>query len=386
MEDRRISQGKMKAVVVSCDMITGYGAGIDMCWERMMTGETAISKVNRFNTQAFQSDYAATIKGLKYLQRDSLVMQMFRQLFKKGAVSIPGDAKFLLATTKGEIDLLEKNFLQGKGDASKSNPHYLLKKVSALIGIKDRGMIISAACASSSAALATAASMIRRGQTDCVLAVACDSVTEFVFSGFSSLMALDKFHARPFDKERSGLSLGEAAGYILLMSEFRAKKEKRKIIGEIAGWGLSDDANHMTGPSRTSDGLILAIQKALKSACVGEDDIGFISAHGTGTVYNDAMEMRAFHAIFKKKRPAYSIKGAIGHTMGAAGLVETIIALRALKEKTVPLTVNLKVADDDAQGWASSQQRELSENKMALITNAGFSGINTALIVRRDKV
>ncbi|MEK7308447.1 MAG: beta-ketoacyl synthase N-terminal-like domain-containing protein, partial [Nitrospirota bacterium] len=336
---------------------------------------------NRFNTQAFQSDYAATIKGLKYLQRDSLVMQMFKLLFKKDSVSIPEDAKLVLATTKGEIDLLEKNFLQGKGGASKSNPQYLLKKLAAFIGIKDRGMIISAACASSSAALATAASMIRRGHTDCVLAVACDSVTEFVFSGFSSLMALDKFYARPFDKERNGLSLGEAAGYILLMSEFRAKKEKRKIIGEIAGWGLSDDANHMTGPSRTSDGLILAIQKALKSACISEGDIGFISAHGTGTVYNDEMELRAFHAVFKKKRPVYSIKGAIGHTMGAAGLVETIIALRALKEKTVPPTVNLKVADDDAQGWASSRQRELSENKMALITNAGFSGVNTALVV-----
>lgn len=371
----------MKAVVVACDMITAYGMGVDSCWKGILSGKTAISKVNRFNTQVFQSDYAATIKELKYLQRDSLVIQMFRVLFKKDAVSIPGDVKFLLATTKGEIDLLEKSFLQGKGEVPKSNPHYLLKKLSALIGIKDRGMIISAACASSSAALATAASMIRRGHTDCVLAITCDSVTEFVFSGFSSLMALDKFSARPFDKERSGLSLGEAAGYILLMSELRAKKEKRKIIGEIVGWGLSDDANHMTGPSRTSDGLILAIQKALKSARIGEGDIGFISAHGTGTVYNDAMELRAFHSIFKKKRLVYSIKGAIGHTMGAAGLVETIIALRALKEKTVPPTVNLKVADDDAQGWASSRQRELSENKMALITNAGFSGINTALVV-----
>jgi len=372
---------KMKAVVVSCDMITAYGLGTDVCWGGILSGKTAISKLNRFNTRASQSDYAATIKGLKYLQRDSLVMQMFKLLFKKGAVSIPEDAKLVLATTKGEIDLLEKNFFHGKGDASKSNPHFLLKKVSALIGIKDRGMIISAACASSSAALATAASMIRRGHTDCVLAVACDSVTEFVFSGFSSLMALDKFNARPFDKERNGLSLGEAAGYVLLMSESRVKKEKKKIIGEIAGWGLSDDANHMTGPSRTSDGLILAIQKALKSACIGEGDIGFISAHGTGTVYNDEMELRAFHAIFKRKRPVYSIKGAIGHTMGAAGLVETIIALRALKEKTVPPTVNLKVADDDAQGWASSRQRELSKNKMALITNAGFSGVNTALVV-----
>lgn len=383
MESRRVAP-EIRAVIVSSDMITAYGLGIDVCWGGILSGRMAISKLDRFNTQHFQSDYAATIKGLKYLQRDSLVMQMFRLLIKKDSISIPEDAKLILATTKGEIDLLEKSLLQGKEEASRSNPQYLLKKVSAHIGIKDRGMIISAACASSSAALAIAASMIRRGHTDCVLVVACDSVTEFVFSGFSSLMVLDKFYARPFNKERSGLSLGEAAGYILLMSKFRAKKEKRKIIGEIAGWGLSDDANHMTGPSRTSDGLILAIQKALKSASISEGDIGFISAHGTGTSYNDAMEMRAFHAIFKKNLPVYSIKGAIGHTLGSAGLVETIIALNALREKIVPPTVNLKNADDEAQGWASNKQHELSKNKMAIITNVGFSGINAAIVVNGD--
>ncbi len=200
-------------------------------------------------------------------------------------------------------------------------------------------------------------------------------------SGFSSLMALDKIAARPFDKDRSGLSLGEAASYALLMSEARAKKEKREIMGEIKGWGLSDDANHMTGPSRTSEGLIMAIGKALRSADVGDADISFISAHGTGTVYNDAMEMQAFSAIFGKEIPAYSVKGAIGHTLGSAGLVEMIIALIALREKTVPPTVNLKTADDDAKGWVSNKKHELANSNIALVTNAGFSGINAALVV-----
>ncbi|MBI5056060.1 MAG: beta-ketoacyl-[acyl-carrier-protein] synthase family protein [Nitrospirae bacterium] len=382
MEGRRVSQEMKKAVVVSCDMVTAFGAGTDALWNGIRSGGTAISKIDRFNTKAFQSDNAAVINGLKYLKNDSLVMQMFRLLLKDNSASIPEDAKLILATTKGEIDLLEKKFLTGRGDASDSNPHKLLKKISALAGVKDSGMIISAACASSSTALARAASMIRSGYGDCVLVTACDSVTEFVYAGFSSLMALEKFAAKPFDKKRSGLSLGEAAVYALLMSDARAKREKRNIIGEIAGWGMSDDANHMTGPSRTSDGLIMAVKKALRSAGADEGGIGFISAHGTGTVYNDAMEMRAFHAVFKNKLPVYSVKGAIGHTLGAAGLVETITALRALKEKVVPLTVNLKAADDDAHGWVSNKQRALSNKKMALITNAGFSGINTALVVK----
>lgn len=363
-------------------MVTAFGAGTDALWNGIRSGATAISKIDRFNTKAFQSDHAAVINGLKYLKKDSLVMQMFRLLFKDNSASIPEDAKLILATTKGEIDLLEKKFLTDRGEASDSNPHKLLKKISALAGVKDRGMIISAACASSSTALARAASMIRSGHGDCVLVTACDSVTEFVYAGFSSLMALEKSAARPFDKKRSGLSLGEAAAYALLMSDARAKREKRNIIGEIAGWGMSDDANHMTGPSRTSDGLIMAVNKALRSAGADEGGISFISAHGTGTVYNDAMEMRAFHFVFKNKLPVYSVKGAIGHTLGAAGLVETITALRALKEKVIPPTVNLKAADDDAHGWVSNKQRALANKKMALITNAGFSGINTALVVR----
>ena len=224
--------------------------------------------------------------------------------------------------------------------------------------------------------------MVRNGYSDCVLVVACDSVTEFVFSGFSSLMALDKFPARPFDKNRNGLSLGEAAAFVLIMSESRAKKEKRKILGEVEGWGLSDDANHMTGPSRTGGGLALAIKKAVKTAGMSESSVGFISAHGTGTVYNDAMEIKAFDAVFKgKKKPVYSIKGGLGHTMGAAGLVELIVALRAIGEKVIPPTVNMRSVDVNARGWASSRQRPLQGNKKALMTNAGFSGINAALIL-----
>ncbi len=373
-----------KAVVVSCDMITAYGHGADVSWDGIMSGRTAVADIDRFNTGAFQSGSAALIHGLKYLGKDSLVLQMFKKIFNKPSESVPKDSALIFASTKGEIDLLEKSLLRGEGDASGSNLNILLQKVSQLAGIKGEALVVSAACASASTALARAAAMIRSGHKDCVLVAACDSVTEFVYSGFSSLMALDKFPARPFDRSRSGLSLGEAAAYALIMSKARAKKEKRMILGEVSGWGLSDDANHMTGPSRTGEGLSLAITKAMKTAGADEKDIGFISAHGTGTLYNDAMEIKSFKHVFKmKKKPVYSIKGGLGHTMGAAGLVEMIIVLRALKEKTVPPTVNFKVADDDAKGWASARQRSAGENKFALLTNAGFSGINAALVLGR---
>ncbi|OGW27393.1 MAG: hypothetical protein A2X59_11190, partial [Nitrospirae bacterium GWC2_42_7] len=298
-------------------MVTPYGNGIDVCWENILAGRTAISKLKRFDASAFQSENAGTIEGLKYHGKSSLVEQMLVSLFERYKRSIPDDASLIVATTKGEIDLLEKKILKGQNNIHANSQSAFLEKVSSITGTKDKGMIISAACSSAAAAVARASAMIKCGRTECVLVIACDSVTEFVFSGFSSLMALDKFSAKPFDKSRSGLSVGEAAAFVLLMSGPRADKKNREILGEVLGWGLSDDANHMTGPARGSEGLILALRKALLSAGAEDKGVGFISAHGTGTVYNDSMEMKAFKSVFTDKKPVYSIKGGIGHTMGA---------------------------------------------------------------------
>ncbi len=372
----------MKAVIVASDMITPYGQGIDACWNGILAGRTAVTSVTRFRTTAFQSRYAGTIPGLVYHGSTSLVMQMLTMLFEQQRTAIPADSRLLLATTKGEVDFLEKNILENTGDPAESRLERLLAKIAVLTGVQGKGAIVSAACTSSAAAVARAAAMIRSGRADSVLVVACDGVTEFIFSGFSSLMALDPAPARPFDKNRAGLNVGEAAAYALIMSEERAGKEARTLLGEIAGWGLSDDANHMTGPSRESEGLIAAIHKALHSAGTSPDEVGLIAAHGTGTQYNDAMEMRAFRSVFQgRKLPVYSLKGGIGHTMGAAGLVEMIIAQRALQQNTAPPTVNLQHPDGDAAGWASGEQQPVLAGTRALITNAGFSGVNTALVL-----
>ena len=372
----------MKALVVAADLITPFGLGVEALWEGILAGRCAISRVSRFETGAFVSGLGGIVPGLDYGGGDSLVMQMLRRLFAGGVSRVPGDARLILASTKGEIDLLERTLLTGEGDPAESVLDRLLEKVVSLTGARGRSLLVSAACTSSSAAVARAASLIRCGESDCVLVVACDAVTEFVYSGFSALMALDREPARPFDRDRAGLSIGEAAAYLLVMSEERATREQRGSLGEIAGWGMSDDANHMTGPSRESAGLIRAIKQALGSS--GEASrIGFIGAHGTGTPYNDAMELGAFRAVFPGRTlPVYSLKGGIGHTMGAAGLVETIIALRSLREGMVPPTVNLKEPDELALGWVSDRPREIAPGGAALVTNAGFGGVNTALVLR----
>lgn len=367
---------------MQADIITPFGPGVAPCWQALLANRSAVKPLTRFATAEFNSDLASTIDGLDYLGDKSLVMQMLERLILDRS-PVPADARLYLATIKGEIDFLEKCINGDSGDPGESRLDRLLARVRDLTGVRDGGTVLSAACTSSAAAVARGASLIRGGGSDCVLVVACDSVTEFIYSGFSSLMALDRVPARPFDRSRVGLSLGEAAASLLLMSEERAVGEGRQILGEVAGWGMADDANHMTGPSRESEGLIAAIGSALACAGCSRDDISFISAHGTGTNYNDAMEMRAFHAIFDSApRPVYSVKGAVGHTMGAAGLLEIIIALQGLTEQLVPPTVNLVDADEDARGWVSSDSVALTNPGLALVTNAGFSGINTATIIR----
>ena len=368
-----------KVLITDFNMVTAYGRGVEPCWQGLMKGETAIKEFDRFPPYDFSTRYAAMVQGLKP-GGQSYVWQMLEPLLEEARTRVPRDAFLILTTAVGEIDYLERSVLAGSGPESLSRLSCLEEKIRKFLQLDQPGMVVSTACASSGAALAVASRLISCGKKDCCLVVACDSVSEFVYSGFSSLMGLDKQPARPFDAGRAGLSLGEAAGFILLMSEPRAASAGREPKACLCGWGLSNDANHMTSPSRDGEGLSLAIRQAIRRAGISAQDIGSISAHGTGTPYNDSMEMKAFKKVFSRPLPTYSIKGGTGHTLGAAGLVEAIISIKSLQEKTVPLTVGLDNVDPEAAGWVGARPQGC-ENPVALSVNAGFGGVNAALII-----
>ncbi|NNL77909.1 MAG: hypothetical protein HKO68_16380 [Desulfobacterales bacterium] len=247
------------------------------------------------------------------------------------------------------------------------------------------GININAACASSTIAVARGAAMISSGRANSVLVCCIDIITEFIFSGFSSLKALSPFPCRPFDRSRNGLTPGEGAAAILLMSEARVKKEKRFPLGKILGWGMANDATHITAPARDACGLIMAIGQALKSANLKEHDIAAISAHGTGTVYNDLMELTAFKQVFGDRRvPTYSVKGSIGHTMGAAGGIEVALGLKALSAGIVPPTVGFSDPEEGAKEFLSSEPVKITGDYL-LTTNSGFGGINAAVLLAKEE-
>lgn len=369
-----------RVLIVDAELVTPYGLGTEACWQGLLGGESALAETDRFDTAAFNSKWAGIVPGLSYHEGRSLVFQMLERVL--GNHSIPADAKLLLATLNGEMDCVEETVLHGRREPHACCMTKLLRSAQALCGVEDEGTVVSSACASSTVAFGLAASAIRNGEYDCAVVVSCDGVTEFLYSGFSALMALDSNAACPFDAKHDGLTIGEAAGYVVLMSEARAQREGRTSAGELMGWGMSNDANHMTGPLRDGSGLARSIEIALKVAGIGEGQVDFIAAHGTGTVYNDEMEMAAFHQIFSAPRPTYSVKGGIGHTMGAAGLVEVVLALKTFETGLVPPTVALQTPAEEADGWVRGDSVGISANHV-LSTNAGFGGVNASLVLKK---
>lgn len=360
--------------IVAGDMVTALGVGTETCWRGLLENRCGLKPDTRFYPTDPSQCYpvGAVSECEDPSSDDSRFMRLISLLLPGLKAALPEDAQVILATTIGEIDLLENEVLTGAKGKADGDPQQTLIRVREALGVRRPVTFFSAACASSTGALALGAERIGSGRASCVCVLGCDALSEFAYSGFLSLQALSKENARPFAPDRDGLNLGEAAGYALLMSPDRARSEGRAILGSLAGWGQSCDAVHMTTPAQDGAGLARAVTRALQSANLEPDRIGAICAHGTGTVFNDAMEEAAFQTVFGKPPPFFSVKGAIGHTLGAAGVVETGLLLHALRESRTPPTVG----NPGLPG-------QTFQSVCALTTNSGFGGINAALVLRR---
>jgi 3-oxoacyl-(acyl-carrier-protein) synthase len=286
--------------------------------------------------------------------------------------TLPARAALLIATAKGEME-------PWLNEQPKADPAVWADGLAALpalmgdvLGELPAPRIISNACVSGAQALMEGAEMLLDGDTDAALVVGADALSPFIAQGFRALQADSPTGARPFDAERDGLSLGEAGAAALLTRDGDGPR--------LIGWGASNDANHISGPSRDGSGLALAIERAL--AGIDRSRVVAICAHGTGTRYNDAMEARAFHKAFAgKPPPVFAIKGAIGHSMGAAGLIEAIVSARVAAEGIAPPTVGFTRGDDEYPlDVIHGSARDVGKG-LVLSTNSGFGGMNTALVI-----
>jgi 3-oxoacyl-[acyl-carrier-protein] synthase-1 len=292
-------------------------------------------------------------------------------------ITLPKDRTiFILSTTKGNISFLE----EGKPDHPRIHLHAAAGMLAGRIGIPHH-LAISNACISGVMATIVARRLLLTGQYDHAVVLGADVLNRFVISGFQSLQALTAEPCRPFDAGRKGINLGECAAVMILSTAPEQLGVSASV--EILGGGLSNDANHISGPSRTGEELGFAIRQALQESGLTERDIDFICAHGTATLYNDEMEAKAFHHVGMESTPLHSLKGYFGHTLGAAGVVEMIICAESLKrDELVPsLGFETPGTSQPVNVIRTLEQRTL---KTCLKTASGFGGCNAAIILQEQ--
>jgi 3-oxoacyl-[acyl-carrier-protein] synthase-1 len=293
---------------------------------------------------------------------------------------IPADSNdtlFLFSTTKGNINLLEAphNF---------EDERILLWRtaeiVSQFFNNPNTPITISNACISGVTAINTAASLLRAGHYKHAVVMGADIMSEFTPSGFQSFKAISAEPCKPFDKNRDGITLGEAAGTMILSTQPHTLAGKGSVT--YLGGANTNDANHISGPSRTGDGLHLAIQQALAQAQKSAAEIQLLSAHGTATVYNDEMESKAFHLAGLNQVPVNSLKGYWGHTLGAAGIIESIATCHSMLDNTLVATLGY-TEHGVSKPLNITTKTEEKVIQCALKTASGFGGSNAAAVFQK---
>ncbi|HSJ11072.1 MAG TPA: beta-ketoacyl-[acyl-carrier-protein] synthase family protein, partial [Gillisia sp.] len=296
---------------------------------------------------------------------------------------------FISGTSVGGMDMTENYFREIKNSAENrqfiraQHPGYTTGKITEFLGVGGFTSTISTACSSSATAIMLGARMIKAGKLKRVIVGGTDCLTKFTLNGFNSLMILSSENCKPFDKNRSGLNLGEGAAYLILEAE--DVLDGKKVLGRISGYGNANDAFHQTASSQEGEGAFLAIQKAMEVAGLFTDNIDHINAHGTATLNNDLSESRAILRVFGEKVPPLSsTKAFTGHTLAAAGAMEAVYSLLAIQNDEMFPTLNFQEAMEET-GFIPVLQPEKKELRNVLSNSFGFGGNCTSLIFSKDE-
>jgi len=306
-----------------------------------------------------------------------LIVSVYNALSKTDIDITSSRSIIVLSTTKGNINLLSKD-KNGSFDSERVLLWKLGDVIQEFFSNPNKVIVISNACISGVLAINTAAMLINSDRFDNAVVTGGDLVSRFVVSGFMSFMSLSPTACKPFDKERDGLSLGEAAGTIVLSKNPNTKEQN--IV--FKGGATANDANHISGPSRTGEGSYIAIKKAIDQASIDPKHIDHISSHGTATPYNDEMESIAIERHGLENARINSIKGYLGHTLGAAGIIETAILLEEMRQNTIISTAGFENSGVSRPINIISETIN-TEINTCLKMASGFGGSNAALVVQK---
>ncbi|MET2985344.1 beta-ketoacyl synthase N-terminal-like domain-containing protein [Aureibaculum conchae] len=312
----------------------------------------------------------------KFTRLEKMMLLSLYDVLEQSELELTDKTGLIISTTKGNVDVLDA---KSKFPKERAYLAELGKQIQQFFGFKNEAIALSNACVSGVLAVSVAKRLIQSELYDNVLIVSGDIVSEFIVSGFQSFQAISDASCKPFSKNRKGINIGEAAASILVTKE---KKMLSEDAVQILGDGSCNDANHISGPSRTGEGLFRSMQSAFKEADIETEIIDYISAHGTATNYNDEMEAIAFNRMGLEKTPVNSLKGYYGHTLGASGLLETIIGMQSLYNNTLYASSGF---DELGVSQPINVIKETQSQQLTtfLKTASGFGGCNTAAIFKK---
>lgn len=381
----------MPAAINAIGAVTAHGVGCAPLLNAVLEGKTGIRALTRFSAEGLCSQLAAEAPGDAQLVAASARFDLpppgdraSRLLLAAAAEAMVGrDVRpnprraVVVGTTKGALELALSRWELSEESAEDtlSRP---ARALASAVGAEGPVLTLSAACASSAFALGEALSLVEDGVCDEVVVGGTEALHPFIYRGFHALKALSAAPAAPFDLHRSGLSLGEGAAVLVLESEGRAP------FIRLEGFGAATDGFDQTAPDPSGRGLANACRKALQRAGIGPEAIDRYHAHGTATLHNDRMEAAVHAALFRDRPvPVSAVKGVFGHTLGAAGALDAAVCALTLARGVVPPVTHLKQLDPEARVPAVIGGAREHPGAWALVANAGFGGINSALVLRR---
>ena len=407
-----------RVVVTGIGLVSALGVGTEATWEGLCAGRSGVGPITKFDAAAFAARIAAEVKGFDPLQyvdkKDVKKMDTFIHYAIAASQAAAADSGLVIGPENasrvgvfiasgiggfGTIEREHQNLLEG--GPRRISPFFIpaaiinlaAGQVSIRLGAKGPNLATSTACAASAHAVGEAFEIIRRGAADAMIVGGSEAaITPMGVGGFAAMRALSTRNdeperaSRPFDKERDGFVIGEGAGVLVLEELEGARRRGARIYAEVAGYGATADAFHITAPSEDGDGAVRVMAMALTSAGVRTDEVQYINAHGTSTPFNDKLESLAIRTLFGEHADRIGVsstKSMTGHTLGAAGGIEAGVTALAVYHQTMPPTINQDTPDPECTLDYVPWKARTAPITYAMSNSFGFGGTNAAVLLRR---
>lgn len=394
--------GNARVAVVAAGIVSPLGFGLTETIQALRAGRDCVGPVTRFNVEQCRCKTAGQIADERLLEhrpdgrKAKRLHRASQMMICALDEALAQDSRFkpeltVIGTTSGGMSFGQDYYraLRRHGSLRHSPswianypPQKPMIDAQEAFGISAPCQVIANACASGTNAIGHAFECVRSGKYERVLAGGYDALSELVFVGFDSLQAATPEKCRPFDRDRTGMVLGEGAAILALENLDRAKSRGARIWAEITGYGISTDNFHLTQPDPSGSGARRAMEHALARAAIPAQAVDYINAHGTATSFNDAVEGKAIAELFDQVSIS-STKGMMGHSLGAAGAIEAIFCLLALENQFLPPNINFRARDEDVELNVVANESRPAKIEIVLSNSFGFGGTNASIVMQK---